>query len=231
MKKRCFTLIELLVVIAIIAILASMLLPALNQARERGRSASCVARIGQIYKGFLLYSDDYRQVMFTHMPVSGGVNPWTTRLTTLRYLPNRNILACPTIPTTDYAFRTYGMYRSSLYSTYYNNKKADWGDFAFKSSGGGDELYYALNKMRRPAEVFMHADTMCNSTSTMAGKGMWVYSPGWDGSGNDASAVTLIHNGRANMSFFDGHAVSQGKADLKGMGFSNAIINGTRGAL
>ena len=71
---RPFTLIELLVVIAIIAILAAMLLPALNRARETAKTSSCRNNLKQMGTFILLYADSHDGRLIRYMP-NGGL--WT----------------------------------------------------------------------------------------------------------------------------------------------------------
>ncbi len=87
-REHTFTLIELLVVIAIIAILASMLLPALNQARASARKARCLSQVKQVGTALKFYSMDYADYIPPLKAISGGlpVFDYTREMITENYL-------------------------------------------------------------------------------------------------------------------------------------------------
>ena len=98
MMKKHFTLIELLVVIAIIAILAAMLLPALSQARQRGRTSSCVNNLAQAGKMHLMYANQNDEWIVSYYVATPG--NWIasfieSNLIKRPLLPN---LRCPALP-------------------------------------------------------------------------------------------------------------------------------------
>jgi len=93
-RKKGFTLIELLVVISIIALLMSILMPALSRVKKQAQSVACMSRLkswGLIYK---LYTDDYQG----SFPLGWGATDTTQWLVTLRplYHDDRDMLLCPT---------------------------------------------------------------------------------------------------------------------------------------
>jgi prepilin-type N-terminal cleavage/methylation domain-containing protein/prepilin-type processing-associated H-X9-DG protein len=100
-KRSAFTLIELLVVIAIIAILAAILFPVFAQAREKARQASCISNNKQVATSFMMYIQDYDEVMppmanSFALPTTpnGGTQQWTAYLM-YPYFKSWGIFVCP----------------------------------------------------------------------------------------------------------------------------------------
>ena len=211
---RYFTLIELLIVIAIIAILAALLLPALNSARERGRAIRCTSNLKSIGSGLMLYCADY-----------GGYAPlmlitYCTELSwnTCAFLDNTfveycgtvkssdpkedrkrgNVLECPSMdPTTDYTGQLYGI-------GYLGNGNVHYWKNDDLTCGGRPSSFRQVSKT-----IFCFDGTTWNSADT-AGRPYYIYRD---------NMFRRRHGGRINTLYLDGHVSSSA---ILGVGFYSA---------
>lgn len=203
--------IELLVVISIIAILAAMLLPALNRAREAGRRVSCMNNMKQLMTVVTMYWDDGKYSMPANYP-SG--HTWIYYL--IDHSPsifkssNSDIFAskclrCPTIfglPAFQSKLSSLGF--STCTTTIYNN----W----IEPSPGSAWVNHGLPvfqpaRMRFPSKQFVFADNNPDTFYIVTQQYAYPFYPGRVYN-NKPSQVGFYHSNRTNVSWGDGHVES-----------------------
>ena len=223
MGKRHFTLIELLVVIAIIAILAGMLLPALNKARAKARTISCTNNLKQVMLGQVQYADDFNGMMIGQRSVGSGWS-WVATLTNGEDAegvsiqnPNPPTSAYVAIkqtkcPTTNQKFSESGA--TSPYGVLYdktNYNSATLGNFIlWTETSPSLWLVYIVGQMRSASSTYLMADTAKMANGITSGHHAFQLK------GVTEGHLAMKHEDRANIAFGDGHVESQTQNDMFG---------------
>ena len=215
MRKRVgFTLIELLVVISIIAILASLLLPALNKARATAQSSSCLNQQRQLVSALFLYTDSYQGWIPGYR---AQTKHWPYLLVEASSI-NDKIFSCP-------GMKGYG-WRNGKGSSDTDLRFGDYGmnyhflEYGFTSTWFSNPRGAAkLNFFATPSRVIFTGDSYSpRGPNVYTYRMLHMYNIG----SNDYGVAWPAHLLRVNISWLDGHVSTCGKP---GSGFINSSLN------